>query len=284
MNQASNSQQASQPAQQSVSIKEAAKLYGLTIDTLYYYERIGLVVPARNPANGYRMYGGEDFYRLNIVTDLLGMGFSLAQVKNYFEHHTFSSTIALMNNELASIDAKVTRLNEKKDSVIGSMQRYANAMAQARAEHIQIAHMPARECLLVSNERIQYDLVPHAFALCAKAHGMKLGALHTTPCYVVDTTRPIEGLGCFEPTAILLYSENLPCEPDFTLPAGLYASCTFQGSFAGIQTHYQTMQKYIEEQGYVEQPGAVEFCLIGEYESNDPAEYVSRIEVPVSTA
>ena len=45
-------------AGEGLSIKQTAKLYDVTIDTLYYYEKLGLVVPQRNEANGYRIYAG----------------------------------------------------------------------------------------------------------------------------------------------------------------------------------------------------------------------------------
>ncbi len=137
---------------------------------------------------------------------------------------------------------------------------------------------------MISDEQVRYDYVPHAFALCAKKHNIKLGALHTTPCYIVDTSRPIEALGCFEPEAIVLPIESLPtnCTPDFEIPGGLYATCTFAGSFKLMEKHYARILDYIHDQGYQEKPGALEFCLIGEYESNDQKEYVSRLEVPVS--
>ncbi len=264
------------------SIKQTARIYGLTIDALYYYERIGLVIPARNPVNGYRMYRGDDFFRLNVVTELTSMGFTLTQIGKYLDSHSLSSTMKLMNDELALIDAEIGQLNEKKGSVFESMQRYANAMAEARLEEIVITHIPKRECLLVSENAPQYDAVPRAFAECAKKHGVKLGALHTTPCYMVDTSQPLEAFGCFAPRAILLYSEALPCRADFKIDAGLYAACTFQGSFREIERHYARIVAYIEKEGYKEEPGALEFCLIGEYESNDQSEYVSRLEIPVS--
>ena len=264
------------------SIKQTARTYGLTIDALYYYERIGLVVPARNPVNGYRIYRGGDFFRLNIITELSGMGFSLTQIKDYLATHSLSSTMKLMNDELSLIDAEIRQLNEKKASVFESMQRYASAIADARSENITITHIPKRECLLVSEDTLRYDIVPRAFAACAIKHGVELGALHTTPCYLVDTSRPLDDLGCFVPYAILLYSEMLPCKADFKIEAGLYASCTFQGSFREIARHSDRISAYIKEQGYQEEPGALEFCLIGEYESHDQSEYVSRLEIPVS--
>ena len=45
----------------SLTIKQVAKLYNVSIDTLRYYEKIGIVVPERDPNNGYRRYSERDF-------------------------------------------------------------------------------------------------------------------------------------------------------------------------------------------------------------------------------
>lgn len=50
----------------SLNIKQTAGLYGVSADTLRYYEAIGLVAPKRG-ANAYREYRKDDFGRLNII-------------------------------------------------------------------------------------------------------------------------------------------------------------------------------------------------------------------------
>ena len=42
------------------TVKELSRLTGLTPRTLRYYDAIGLLSPARNRDNDYRLYGGAE--------------------------------------------------------------------------------------------------------------------------------------------------------------------------------------------------------------------------------
>ncbi|HEY2846462.1 MAG TPA: MerR family transcriptional regulator [Pyrinomonadaceae bacterium] len=61
--------------------KEFAKLTGVTVRTLHYYDRIGLLKPGRLDRNGFRLYGLREFARLQHINTLKFIGFSLKQVK-----------------------------------------------------------------------------------------------------------------------------------------------------------------------------------------------------------
>ena len=47
-----------------IKINEAAKLTGVTVRTLHYYDQIGLLRPETVTDTGYRLYGEKDLERL----------------------------------------------------------------------------------------------------------------------------------------------------------------------------------------------------------------------------
>jgi DNA-binding transcriptional MerR regulator len=57
-------------------IKDAAALLDLSSDVLRNWERNGLVVVPRDPANGYRLYGQVEIGRLRVIRMLLRAGYS----------------------------------------------------------------------------------------------------------------------------------------------------------------------------------------------------------------
>ncbi|WP_161522291.1 MerR family transcriptional regulator [Bifidobacterium xylocopae] len=264
------------------SIKETAKVYDTTIDTLYYYERLGLVVPERNPANGYRIYGPHDFAKLNVIFELRSMGFSFDQMKRYFDHRSFSSTMELMGYEMDRIDQQIAYLSSVKAGIFDGLKLYTQAVAQAQADRMTIERKPERPCALISSELVYYDDIPFAFARYMADHHESLRALRTLTCYRVDTSSMING--CFPAKAIMLYCDADDFHGNYRLPAGLYAGYTFKGSFAGCVPAYTKLKGKIEREGYRMCGDPIEFCLIGEYESDDFREYVSRIEIPVEPA
>lgn len=265
---------------QGFTIKEAQEIYGLTVDALYYYEQRGLIAPKRNERNGYRLYGAEDFMRLNVITELKEMGFSLDRIEAYFANHSFASTMRMLNDEVAAIDSKLELLHNAKSNVMGRIQRYVSAVAIAQTEAVVIQHIPERRCLLVSNDLVYYRDMPYLFAKAIHDANLSMGALYSTPAYAVDQNVVMEN-GCFFPEAVLLYSEVNDLGGTYPLNAGLYATCTFKEAIDQAPKFYKRMLDYIGEQGYEPSGALIEYALIAEYETNNHSEFVTRLEVAV---
>lgn len=68
-----------------VSIAQACQMVGVTRSTLLYYERIGIILPERNPENGYRNYSQDDIHTLVLIRQLHKAGFSLKEAKRVME-------------------------------------------------------------------------------------------------------------------------------------------------------------------------------------------------------
>ena len=61
------------------TIGKLAKQSGVKVQTVRYYETIGLVTPARRVDNGYRDYSEKDLDRLCFLKQARATGFSLEQ-------------------------------------------------------------------------------------------------------------------------------------------------------------------------------------------------------------
>ena len=71
------------PSEQQFKIKEIADFYDMTPRTLRYYENLKLLKPDRvNQGTAYRYYGKEAIERLEAISQLKGMGFTLDEIKN----------------------------------------------------------------------------------------------------------------------------------------------------------------------------------------------------------
>lgn len=62
-------------------VGELAKLAGLTIRTLRFYDQIGLFSPSGHSNSGYRLYTETDISRLQQILSLKELGLSLEQIK-----------------------------------------------------------------------------------------------------------------------------------------------------------------------------------------------------------
>ena len=63
-------------------VGELAKLTGLTIRTLRFYDQIGLFLPSGQTESGHRLYDEADLSRLQQILSLKELGLSLEEVKS----------------------------------------------------------------------------------------------------------------------------------------------------------------------------------------------------------
>ena len=64
-----------------MTIGRLARRAGVTVDTLRFYERQGIIARPRRLISGYRNYSDEDIDRLQFVKDAKGLGFSLREIR-----------------------------------------------------------------------------------------------------------------------------------------------------------------------------------------------------------
>jgi DNA-binding transcriptional MerR regulator len=69
--------------QTSLTIQEAAEETGLTVHTLRYYERIGLLMPIGRAANGHRRYSQQDINLIRTLNRWRQTGMPLVDIQHY---------------------------------------------------------------------------------------------------------------------------------------------------------------------------------------------------------
>lgn len=67
--------------------KELSQLANVSVRTLHYYDKIGLVQPSLRQSNNYRLYSEKDLLKLQQVLALKFFGFELAQIKQLLVRH-----------------------------------------------------------------------------------------------------------------------------------------------------------------------------------------------------
>lgn len=62
-------------------VKELSKLTNVSVQTLHYYDRVGLLKPSIRLSNGYRVYSESDLLKLQQIIALKFFGFKLSHIK-----------------------------------------------------------------------------------------------------------------------------------------------------------------------------------------------------------
>ena len=104
--------------------REFADKARITVRTVHHYDRLGLLKPQCRTAKGFRLYGEAEFARLQQISTLKFIGFSLAQIKKILGEQSFAlpETLALQRRV---IEAQRHRLNLALEA-IGRAERVFN--------------------------------------------------------------------------------------------------------------------------------------------------------------
>ena len=65
-----------------LTINVTAKKAGVGVETIRYYQRIGLINKPEKPLSGYRVYSEETVSRLCFIQRAKELGFSLAEIRS----------------------------------------------------------------------------------------------------------------------------------------------------------------------------------------------------------
>jgi DNA-binding transcriptional MerR regulator len=109
-------------------IGELAQITNNTTRTLRYYEELGLLEPVRN-TSGQRLYSDDALTRLEFISELKSGGFSLVEIKSFFESWKGKATGAEASEatmeiiqaklaEIAQLQKKLSRLNDELRAMI----------------------------------------------------------------------------------------------------------------------------------------------------------------------
>ncbi len=68
-----------------LTIGKLANACAVSVDTIRYYERVGLLAPAERSASGYRKYTAASISRLHFIRRAQSLGFTLEEVRELLE-------------------------------------------------------------------------------------------------------------------------------------------------------------------------------------------------------
>src|SRR5215467_2111215 len=80
------------------TVKKLAKLSGVSVRTLHWYDEIGLLKPAYYGSNGYRYYEEEQLLILQQILFFRELGFELIQIQKLLKRSDFDKVVALSSH------------------------------------------------------------------------------------------------------------------------------------------------------------------------------------------
>ena len=125
-----------------LTIGKLAHKANVSVETIRYYERRGLIKRPLKPESGYRQYENESLQRLLFIKKAKTLGFSLAEIGNLFilSEGRCADVQSLARQKLVSIKTKMKNLQRLEHLLEGLVGQCRN--------NIDAAHCPIIDTLL----------------------------------------------------------------------------------------------------------------------------------------
>jgi Cu(I)-responsive transcriptional regulator len=106
------------------TIGQLAKATGTAVETVRYYEKIGLLPAPPRTSGNYRSYGDDALQRLSFARRARDLGFSLDQVRALLSladdrNRSCAEVDALASRQLATVDQKIADLQALRHELAG---------------------------------------------------------------------------------------------------------------------------------------------------------------------
>ncbi len=112
-----------------IGIGEAARQSECSIETIRYYERIGLLPKPARTASRYRVYAAEDVRRLAFVRHARALGFTLDDIRTLLTLRTQRGSCEAVRRvaaaRLAEVRARIARLRSMERVLSEAVRRCA---------------------------------------------------------------------------------------------------------------------------------------------------------------
>jgi len=107
---------------------EVADKTGFSLDTLRYYERIGLLDDIARTAGGRRVFTDEDINWLGILSCLRDTGMPIATMRRYAEmtrdEQTLQERITLLEEHDREVERRIAELQAQREHLRGKISYY----------------------------------------------------------------------------------------------------------------------------------------------------------------
>ena len=126
-----------------MKIAEVSEQYGLSADTLRYYERIGLIPPINRNQGGIRNYGEVDVMRVEFIKCMRSAGLPIEVLIEYMElvqqgDQTIEVRKEILKGQRELLLCRMQEMQKTLDILDYKIEAYENTVLKTEKEMVQI--------------------------------------------------------------------------------------------------------------------------------------------------
>ncbi|QAA34487.1 MerR family transcriptional regulator [Clostridium manihotivorum] len=265
-----------------LSTGELAKMLGVTKQTVIYYDKIGLISPAKREKE-YRYYTLEQADELDSILTFRDLGVPINVLKDYLKERNAQSCIEMLRKQKEKLELEIQKMDRIRKKIDGRARLLEKVITVSDFKAVKFSE-EERQLYMVEEckEADEKTFMESFIKLCN--HSKRLQIDFENPvCNIIKKEDILKG--SFRNTAYfgINISENFNGIDivKFEKPAGIYASTYHQGSYETMYIAYERLLSSIETEGYIVCGNAYETDLLSTLTNLDKNEYMKLISIQV---
>lgn len=267
-------------------IGEVAKLYHVSVGTLRHYEQVGLLKPEyTDPATGYRYYSVRQFEQLTNIRYLRALGLPLDEITAYMNDRDIDTISDTLRRQKALVQQKKQEL----EIIERKIDRRLTQLEDARSSEldvIRLVHQPALRLVLLrdSVKFNGYLWLESSIRKIERGQRQPLSYIGKVGVGISEENLKRAEFGHYDLVFLVLEEEDAYEGHVETLSECECAAVRFRGDHSNAPVYYRKLMEYLAKNQLETAGFSREITLVDNCISNDPAQFVTEIRVPVAVS
>lgn len=249
-----------------LTVGELARTFGLDVQTLHFYDSIGLFQPARrDPKTNYRKYRFDQIYQLASIRHLRKMGYSLEDVQKYLDTRNPEGTLELLSKRSEELQREWAQLIRINNAIHRRIEFVNQRRKNIELDAMETRWFPERRYIPIGTEEILYleDSFYFYPTIAFYEGDLKyFGAYLYAPADQPD-----------------MQAADLPAEGASVIGAGHYLVGYHKGPYETIKQRIAEIRASRPE--LMLGARVINFNIIDQFLESDNSRYITEIQIPI---
>ena len=262
------------------TVGEFSKICQVSVKTLHYYDRIGLLPPLTVDAEtGYRYYGIEQVNQMLLISRLKRYGLSLEDIRTFLSPESDYAQLSLLkkhHQQLKTQQYVLTQIISELEGHLYSFERTGNLMDYQNRYTITLTTAPSHPVLTSRKTMAINDFGTHYSALYERMakkrltpNGMR-GAIYHDDTFNESSTDVELFVGIQETD-----------QADDVIGGMQWAMTIHKGGYSSLSDAYGALVAWIEEHGYAWAGAPFECYTKTQFDGLAPEDWETEIYFPI---
>jgi DNA-binding transcriptional MerR regulator/effector-binding domain-containing protein len=273
------------------TIGQISSLFGMSKQTLRYYDKIDLLKPSFiDESTGYRYYEYSQFHHIGLILSLRQTGLPITDIKDFLSIKDTKILKEFLLTQKEKLDNQLREIEVMKDftsNLYDNLDMYENFNYSHKEMFFAIKTIPARHLFKVNFEfdiSQLYQYIKTLNEIILLSNDSNLNFFRTDIALLIDKEKLISSeFATYTSiaTVIKLKGKLKSQKNIYRIPKGEFVYTFHYGIYKNLPDSYGKLMEYIKNNNYEITGDSIEISHMNIRFTDDPKQFITEIQIPV---